>query len=636
MLAARIFASLTLLFLGIALAPRRGFAQSSAPPKKAPVPVRAAEPENLGQSYAVLRPKQKRLVDDFVRRYNETTKSQVKPEAGYDGARLSIRTTFDAVTHALLEAKLTAGDGTSLGSAIDLIEAVDEVMGEVRGLGGDRQFRLYVYLKPGAAAKLDECREFARSRDNTIYHKGFPICYRLRNGPPSIQFSISRDHRMADIDVDYRSSSFPRGLFNGHLTAANSDVRAGNNLQRHENRWTGLNGWWREVFGLLGSGGKAKEERAEGIGNIPLNPALKADRGIDASVHDFLKSWVIDRQPNLSAAYFSRRSYACLERIADRNRKPMAPGMVRLRTAMALRNFGEKVGAPRGVEEVFQAPAGWSPDLKEAKNAYPAEFKLVSVPPETAAELECAAVAEGEKGGGGGRYYAAAFQAKNGDARHSVISTLWGQENGFWKMIAVRIEDAGGAGIVPKKSAVASPAEAEATAMEGDPQAVRSIDEFYRAWAIDRDTARAAGFASAQSYACLDAPSAAERKMSAAARIRSGLSKSIERVAKGTDLAGMMSAVDPVNALLRPVTHPQSSAFSIMGVPAEMAASFVCQTRRDAEPPGGLKPIEATYGAYYLSASRLNYEGEDSPALLLLWAKDRDRWKVAAWAVEVP
>lgn len=124
--------------------------------------------------------------------------------------------------------------------------------------------------------------------------------------------------------------------------------------------------------------------------------------------------------------------------------------------------------------------------------------------------------------------------------------------------------------------------------------------------------------------------------MSAAARIRSGLNGAIERVTKGTDLAGMMSAVEPVNALLRPVTHPQSSAFSIMGVPAEMAASFVCQTRRDAEAPGGLKPIEATYGAYYLSASRLNYEGEDSPALLLLWAKDRDRWKVAAWAVEVP
>jgi hypothetical protein len=617
------------LVLGFGPTPCPGAAQA---PSKAN---RAVDPEELGQSYAVLRPEQKRLVDDFVRRYNETTKSQLKAEPAYDGARLSVRTTFDAVTHALLQAKMTGADGKSLGSAIDLVDAVDEVMGEAKGLSGDRQFRLYVYLKPGAAAKLDECREFARSRDNTVYHKGFPICYRLRNGPPSIQFSISRDHRMADIDVDYRSSSFPRGLFNGHLTAANSDVRAGNNLQRHENRWTGLNGWWREVFGLLGSGGKAKEERVGGIGNIPLNPALKADRGIDASVHDFLKSWVVDRQPNLSAAYFSRRSYACLERIADRNRKPMAPGMVRLRTAMALKNFGEKVGAPRDVEEVFQAPAGWSLDLKEAKNAYPSEFKLVSVPPETAAELECAAVAEGGKSGAGGRYYAAAFQAKSADDRHNVISTLWGQENGYWKTIGVRIEDAGGAGIVPKKSAPAS-SEAEATAMEGDPQAVRSIDEFYRAWAIDRDAARAAGFASAQSYACLDAPSAAERKMSAAARIRSGLNGAIERVTKGTDLAGMMSAVEPVNALLRPVTHPQSSAFSIMGVPAEMAASFVCQTRRDAEAPGGLKPIEATYGAYYLSASRLNYEGEDSPALLLLWAKDRDRWKVAAWAVEVP
>jgi hypothetical protein len=67
---------------------------------------------------------------------------------------------------------------------------------------------------------------------------------------------------MADIDVDYRSSSFPKAMFNGHLTASNSDVRAGGNLQLHDQRWEGLNGWWREVFGLLGSGRKPPKEEA--------------------------------------------------------------------------------------------------------------------------------------------------------------------------------------------------------------------------------------------------------------------------------------------------------------------------------------------------------------------------------------
>lgn len=107
---------------------------------------------------------------------------------------------------------------------------------------------MYVYLKPNAFDILGNSREFERSRDNTIYHKGFPISFRLKNGPPSVQFSISRGRRMADIDVDYRSESFPKALFSGHLTAANSDVRAGNNLDRHDDRWQGLNGWWREAF----------------------------------------------------------------------------------------------------------------------------------------------------------------------------------------------------------------------------------------------------------------------------------------------------------------------------------------------------------------------------------------------------
>ena len=177
-----------------------------------------------------MRPEQVRLIDSFIRSYNATTGSELVPQQAYDNARLSIRTTFDAVTHALLNAKMTDSHGKSLGRAIDLVDAVDQVMGEESGAGGDQQFRLYVYLKPNAVDILSRSQEFFHDKDNAVYHKGFPICYRLKNGPPSIQFSISRDHKLSDVDVDYRASGFPKGLLNGHLTAANSDVRAGNNL----------------------------------------------------------------------------------------------------------------------------------------------------------------------------------------------------------------------------------------------------------------------------------------------------------------------------------------------------------------------------------------------------------------------
>ena len=84
----------------------------------------------LGRSYAELRPEQERLVDEFIRRYNATTGSELVPEQAYDSARLSVRTTYDAVTHALLNAKMTDAQGKSLGRAIDLVDAIDEVMGE--------------------------------------------------------------------------------------------------------------------------------------------------------------------------------------------------------------------------------------------------------------------------------------------------------------------------------------------------------------------------------------------------------------------------------------------------------------------------------------------------------------------------
>ncbi len=314
--------------------------QTNPNKKKTESPKDGNSSPEIGKSYSNLQPEQKRLVDDYVSHYNQTTGSNVVPQEAYDNARLSVRTTFDAVTHALLKAKLTDLHGKDLGCAIDLVDAVEEVMGEESAVGGDRQFRVYLYLKPNAVDVLAKSQEFFRDRDNSVYHKGFPICYRLKNGPPSIQFSVSRDSKMADVDVDYRSSGFPKSLVNGHLTASNSDVRAGNNLDKHDERWTGLNGWWREVFGLFGSGGKPpKEQATDRLGNIPVNPAVKGDQGVDKSAHDFLKSWVVNKQPNLSVAYFSRRSYPCLEAITQKNQNPIAPGMMRLGVLKAMDKF---------------------------------------------------------------------------------------------------------------------------------------------------------------------------------------------------------------------------------------------------------------------------------------------------------
>ena len=150
-----------------------------------------------------------------------------------------------------MNSKLTDEQGNTLGVALDLVERLERVAGQYYGRGGDQQFRLYVNLNPGARETLEKSQEFHLGHLNTVYHVGYPSSFRQTGKEPTIQFSISEDNTKADIDVDYRSSKSPQALFNGHLTSANSDVRQGDNHQRHTLRWSGLSAWWSELFGEL-------------------------------------------------------------------------------------------------------------------------------------------------------------------------------------------------------------------------------------------------------------------------------------------------------------------------------------------------------------------------------------------------
>ncbi len=610
-------------------------------PNQKPITSQKSKSEalELGRSYAELRPEQVRLIDSFIRSYNDTTGSALVPQQVYDGARLSIRTTFDAVTHALLNAQMTDAQGKSLGRAIDLVAAVDQVMGEESGAGGDMQFRLYVYLKPNAVDILNRSQEFLHDKDNSVYHKGFPKCYRLKKGPPSIQFSISRDNKLADVDVDYRSSGFPKALINGHLTAANSDVRAGNNLDRHDGRWSGLNGWWRDVFGQLGSGGAApKESATERLGHIPMNPGVKAEKGADNSAHDFLQSWVVAKEPNKSVAYFSRRSYPCLEFLAQKGKQPVPQGMIRLQTLKAMQKFSDSLGAVNSVSDVFEPADKWSQDLKPAKNAFPSEFRLVSLPADMGRDEECVTTSDNDANKGSNeKYFATAFRGKQGNSRNKVMSLLWAQEGDYWKIIAIRIEDGSDAGLVPNNAAVpAVPSVEEPQNIAADPGAVKAITQFYKDWIVKRNVVQASAFASPGSYACLATPSAEQKKLTPAARIQYGLKQPLSKIPSSANLSDMMSGMQPQNDLLRPVQQENSNAFAIMAVPDQKANSFLCQHRQKPDDSPDLQPADAKYGAHYLSASRLNYEEEQSPALLLLWSKENSGWKIVSWAVELP
>ncbi len=99
-------------------------------------------------------------------------------------------------------------------------------------------------------------------------------------------------------------------MFNGHLNESNSDVRAGNNDERHAARWSGFQNWWRDFFGV-------RVERAPDAvetNSAPVLPKIPraGKKDIKAMVPDFLQAWLLEGDIVAAMGYVAERSYACL------------------------------------------------------------------------------------------------------------------------------------------------------------------------------------------------------------------------------------------------------------------------------------------------------------------------------------
>src|SRR6516164_11444125 len=167
------------------------FAVAAAQTQPTAVQSASATPQFHG-TYEELKPQQKQLIDEWYADYNKLTGDHASPTE-YNQYSLSTRTTYEAVTHALMTTQLTDQSGKPMGSALDLVDAIEAINGKVPHARGDLQFRMYVVLKPGAVEKLKESQEFFRDRDNTVFHHGYPLNYRQDGGAPSIQVSMSKD-----------------------------------------------------------------------------------------------------------------------------------------------------------------------------------------------------------------------------------------------------------------------------------------------------------------------------------------------------------------------------------------------------------------------------------------------------------
>ena len=73
----------------------------------------------FGGAYSGLDARRQQLVDDWVARFTKTTGQKLEAGPFYDEIlSFSSKTTFDAVTHALMTSRLTDASGTAIGDAL--------------------------------------------------------------------------------------------------------------------------------------------------------------------------------------------------------------------------------------------------------------------------------------------------------------------------------------------------------------------------------------------------------------------------------------------------------------------------------------------------------------------------------------
>jgi len=376
----------------------------------------------------------------------------MSPEERFRSLTLSEQTTFDAITHALLRSALTDEAGQPLGTALDLVAGLDRIAGEQSGRSGDQQFRIYVRLQPDAIDVLDRSREFVRSQENTVYHAGYPHSYRLGKGAPSAQFSLATDGLTADIDVDYRASKVPQSLFNGHLTASNSDVRSGDNARRHGRRWNGFANWWSEVFGAVRFG----DQSGEGDGPFsgaptrppspvpPNRPANASIADVADAVQEFLTDWIIRRNYQEAVSFFAPDIMRCVADSMEMNPKA-SPERLRQASLQLLEKTANLWGRPTSLSLAMNPVVPWSPAVRIVKHAFEQDFTIVEAPTELGQMYECGVTPPKKFVPSAtpqyGTYYGALLQVVREGRPGGTLVLVWRRLNDQWRMVAYRALD---------------------------------------------------------------------------------------------------------------------------------------------------------------------------------------------------
>jgi hypothetical protein len=252
--------------------------------------------------------------------------------------------------------------------------------------------------------------------------------------------SLSADGMRADIDVDYRSSKTPASLFNGHLTAANSDVRAGDNPKLHNARWSGLIMWWQDTLGKLQVNlpkpvDLANTDRAMGPATPlpPDRPSGASPEKLEDAAQEFLTDWLVRRQYDQALEFLSTQAYACLN-LSDDARSQALDAAGARREARKLMEYADARLGPRpDLTSAIVAFMPRNPDRPVTDHPFKKEFLLGPVPAEEARQYLCNQSAV-PPAGTQPDYYAAVFTFRIDGG--GTLGLLWTREGGRWKIVS--------------------------------------------------------------------------------------------------------------------------------------------------------------------------------------------------------
>ena len=482
---------------------------------------------------------------------------------------------------------------------------------------------------------MDESREFARHGDNTVFHLDYPINYRQK-GVPSIQFSIARDGERADIDVDYRSSAFPVVLFDGHLSAANSDVRAGDNYDRHLNRWQGFLNWWRQLFGLplVRQTPSQDESPSSTMDPFPSVPRIRSTEAVAVAVEDFLSTWLVQRQPERVMPYFAERSYACVLELEPGSEDTM---MAPFRILRDMQEVNVVLGPVGHLGEAIDGIVLEELHPHLIPHAYDDQFVIFDLPPEVVDGLECHdpnAPLPPWHERRDQKFYGASMRLKTEDAQAFDVFQIWTVEEGHWKIVAFHVDPHTDTLNIPRWRPAAIDKVEREPRMPADPEFAAAAERFLSDWFLRRRIEEAMEHFSPLAYECLQLfrdPSELETVGNLETLVLQRLIRIAEFTGQPETLQDALAPVVPWDPDLHVLSHEQDQAYTLVSFTDHHAEQYDCRRRAEGRLYHG--EGERTHGNHFVSLFTLRKASEHAPAILFLWTKQEGVWRIISYDV---